>query len=85
MVRGVATALLQASESQITAEEITALLSGRCTNKVRPATPDGLILWSIHDHLDWNALSPLKRTVRLHDQAAAHHRLMAIVHTLLKP
>ena len=85
MVRGVATALLQASEGQISVDEISALLSGRCQNRVKPATPDGLILWDIHDHLVWKALPPLKRTIRLHDQAAAHHHLMAIVHTLLRP
>ena len=32
MVRGVATALLQASEGQISVDEISALLSGRCQN-----------------------------------------------------
>ena len=85
MVRCIATALWEASEGQMHPADIKGLLSGRCTNKVRPASPEGLILWSITDTLAWEPLPPMKRTILLHETSAAHHRLMSRVHTLLKP
>lgn len=85
MVRSIATALIRVSEDQFTPEDIRGLLSGRCNNKVKPASPEGLILWEVDDLLVWEPLPPQKRTILLHEEAAAYHRLMAQVHTLLKP
>ncbi|PKL59080.1 MAG: tRNA pseudouridine(38-40) synthase TruA [Methanomicrobiales archaeon HGW-Methanomicrobiales-4] len=85
MVRCIATVLFDASDHQITPEDIRILLSGRCKNKVKPASPEGLILWNVDDQLVWEPLPAQNRTIRLHTESAAHHQVMARVHTLLKP
>ncbi len=85
MVRCIATVLQLASCDEIRLDEIRALLAGRCKNKVRPASPEGLILWSVEDNLDWIPVPILKRTTRLHSSAASHHRIMERVHSLLLP
>lgn len=83
MVRCIATVLQMASYDEIHLDEIRALLAGRCKHKVRPASPEGLILWWVDDTLDWISVSMLKRTARLHSSAASYHRTMERVHTLL--
>lgn len=85
MVRCIATVLIRASNKEITPDEVRALLTGRCHNKVRPACPDGLILWDIADTLDWIPVPAMNRTLRLHSSAAALHRTMERVHSLLHP
>lgn len=85
MVRSIATALFQVSAGEITLKELEVMLSGRCSNKIKPASPEGLILWEITDHLTWISVPPLKRTIRLHTEAAVQHQLMARVHRLLSP
>ena len=84
MVRSIATVLYMASINQITPDEVLRLLSGRCKHKVKPASPDGLILWYIDDTLDWSPVPVLSRTIRLHTEAAALHHTMERVHTFLK-
>jgi len=85
MVRNMAAVLVCVSASQISLKELEVMLTGRCSKKVKPAPPDGLILWEITDELQWQPVPPLKRTFRLHADAAAEHQLMARVHRLLSP
>ncbi len=85
MVRSIATALHRVASDQLQKDELVRMLSGECSHKVKPAPPDGLILWEITDTLPWRASPPLKRTVRLHMEAEKEHRLMAEVHRLLTP
>ncbi|MDD1728891.1 MAG: tRNA pseudouridine(38-40) synthase TruA [Methanospirillum sp.] len=85
MVRSMAAALSRVSTGQTSLQELEVMLTGRCNNKMRPAPPDGLILWEITDELPWRRVPPLNRTFRLHADAAAEHRLMARVHQLLSP
>lgn len=85
MVRNIATVLFQVAADQLSPEELVVMLSGKCHHKVKPAPPDGLILWDISDPLPWKPVSPLKRTFRLHSEAAVQHLLMAEVHRLLLP
>ena len=85
MVRGIATVLLRASYGQQTQEEIAAMLEGPCRNRVKPAPPEGLILWQIDDDLAWNPVPVMPRTVRLHQEKEAGHLTMARVHRLLSP
>jgi tRNA pseudouridine38-40 synthase len=85
MVRCIATVLNRASRNEITPDEVGILLTGRCKNKVRPASPEGLILWEIEDRTDWIPVPVLNRTIRLHQRGASLHRTMEMVHTLLLP
>nr|WP_319539315.1 tRNA pseudouridine(38-40) synthase TruA [uncultured Methanospirillum sp.] len=85
MVRSMAEALTRVSEGLLSLKELEMMLTGRCSNKMKPAPPDGLILWEITDVLPWRPVAPLKRTFRLHADAAAEHQLMARVHRLLSP
>jgi tRNA pseudouridine38-40 synthase len=85
MVRCIATTLFMASDSQITPDEIRFLLLGKCSNKVKPASPAGLILWGVNDLLAWEPLPLLKKTITFQKESGSHHRLMTRIHALLKP
>lgn len=63
MVRSIAGALLQVSEGSLTTRELEYYLSGACKNKIKPASPDGLVLWEVDTDLDWQemAVSELKK------------------------
>ena len=66
MVRCIAGALLQVSEGTLTAAELLYYLSGECKNKVKPASPDGLILWDVDTDLDWQEMTiPNLKTGRI--------------------
>lgn len=85
MVRSIATCLLDVAAGERSPADIRLMLQGRCDHKVRPAHPDGLILWEITDTLPWRPVPPLKRTVQLHSEEYRQHILMAEVHRLLMP
>ncbi|HOJ95458.1 MAG TPA: tRNA pseudouridine(38-40) synthase TruA [Methanospirillum sp.] len=83
MVRCIAASLLQISEGTLTIEELRRYLSGVCTNKIKPAPPDGLILWDVHTDLDWHRIpvSGLKAG-RIRKQSEELH-LLGTVYSLL--
>jgi tRNA pseudouridine38-40 synthase len=85
MVRCMAEALTRVSSGLLTPQELEVMLTGRCSNKMKPAPPDGLILWEITDLLPWRKVAPLKRTFKLHADGAADHQIMARVHRVLSP
>lgn len=85
MVRCIASALSMVSEQQLSPEALRVMLSGSCRNKIKPASPHGLILWEITDKTDWIPLDPLKKTVNFHRDALSRHLLMTTVHRLIRP
>lgn len=85
MVRCIASVILDAGAGRIDEKDLLLLLSGRCTNKMKPASPDGLILWDIVTDLKWEPVPPINRKIQFHTDAIAAHHLMAGIHRHIMP
>ncbi|MCA1916924.1 tRNA pseudouridine(38-40) synthase TruA [Methanospirillum hungatei] len=85
MVRCIAGSLFQVSEGEMTMRDLAQYLSGACKNKVKPAPPDGLILWDVQADLDWHEIPvqglKVKRIVRQSEEL----HLLGTVYSLLVP
>jgi len=83
MVRCIAASLLQISDGTLTIGELRTYLSGVCTNKIKPAPPEGLILWDVHADLDWHRIPVLRlKAGRIQKQSEELH-LLGTVYSLL--
>lgn len=85
MVRCIASALSMVADDQISHKQLEIMLTGTCKNKMKPASPHGLILWEISDQIVWNTIEPLKKSLNFHRDAMTRHLLMATVHNLIRP
>ncbi len=79
-VRCIAGALRLAAEGKITGDGIRVMLSGSCRNKVKPAPPDGLILWDADCDCSWIPLERSARTRAGLEKGIREHDLMARVY-----
>jgi len=85
MVRSIAGALLSVSEGSLSARDIEHYLAGNCKNKIKPAPPEGLILWDVTADLKWQDMDvPGLKTRRLVRQAE-EALLLGRVYSLLVP
>jgi tRNA pseudouridine38-40 synthase len=85
MVRCIAASLMQVSEGTLSRSGLEKYLSGACKNKIKPAPPDGLILWDVKTDLDWQEMNvPGLKTRRLQNQAE-ELLLLGKVYSLLVP
>jgi len=83
MVRSIANALLMVSEGSLSESALSKLLDGKCHNKVKPAPPDGLILWDVKADIVWREI-PLPRLKRSYlNQNALDHLLFSKIYSLL--
>ena len=83
MVRCIATSLLMVSEGSLSELEICRLLEGTCKNKVRPAPPDGLILWDVKTDLDWNEIPLPERKQTFIYNSALEHLLISKIYSII--
>lgn len=83
MVRSIAGSLFQISEGEMTITDLKQYLSGACTNKVKPAPPDGLILWDVHADLDWHKVAAIGLKVRRIIRQSEEMHLLGTVYSLL--
>ncbi|MDD1724634.1 MAG: tRNA pseudouridine(38-40) synthase TruA [Methanospirillum sp.] len=85
MVRCIASSLLSVAGRTLTCRDLEILLEGTCKNKVKPAEPDGLILWDVTTDLAWKSMPiPGLKKERLRREAM-HLHLMGRIHDLLYP
>lgn len=85
MVRSIAGALLSISEGDLTMCDIELYLARNCKNKIKPAPPEGLILWNVTTDLKWQEMNlPGLKTRRLARQAE-EALLLGKVYSLLVP
>ena len=83
MVRCIAAALLGISEGTLSMDTLLEYLKGTCTNKIKPAPPDGLILWDVATDISWQEIPmPGLKTRKLAEKAEYHH-LLGRVYSLL--
>jgi len=83
MVRCIAGSLFQISEGEMTVRELEQYLSGICNNKVKPAPPDGLILWDVHADLDWHEMAAMGLKVKRIIRQSEEMHLLGTVYSLL--
>jgi tRNA pseudouridine38-40 synthase len=83
MVRCIASALFDISEGYMTIPELERCLTGKCKNKVKPAPPDGLILWDVATGLPWSEITLPDLKSRKIAEKAEYHLLMGRVYSLL--
>ena len=83
MVRCIAGSLFQISEGEMTIRELEQYLSGICNNKVKPALPDGLILWDVHADLDWHEMAAMGLKVKRIIRQSEEMHLLGTVYSLL--
>ncbi|ABD42102.1 tRNA pseudouridine synthase A [Methanospirillum hungatei JF-1] len=85
MVRCMAGSLYQVSEGEMAIRDLTQYLKGECKNKVKPAPPEGLILWDVQADLDWHEIpAPGLKVKRIARQSEELH-LLGTVYSLLLP
>lgn len=82
MVRCIATALFSVSNGEITTDKLQKYLTGACTNKIKPAPPDGLILWDVECPLEWSEMTIPGLKSRKIGEKADYHLLMSKVYSL---
>jgi tRNA pseudouridine38-40 synthase len=85
MVRCMAGSICLVSEGKMSMRDLMKYLSGVCKNKVKPAPPDGLILWDVQADLDWHEIPAsglkVKRIIRQSEEL----HLLGRVYSLLLP
>ena len=74
---------VQISEGEMTVRELEQYLSGICNNKVKPAPPDGLILWDVHADLDWHEMAAMGLKVKRIIRQSEEMHLLGTVYSLL--
>ncbi|NLV25880.1 MAG: tRNA pseudouridine(38-40) synthase TruA [Methanomicrobiales archaeon] len=85
MVRCIASALFCISEGMLTISQLEKCLSGRCRQKMKPAQPDGLILWAVNTNLTWQEMIMPGLKSRQIRERGEYYRLLGEVHSLLFP
>lgn len=83
MVRCIASALLSIGDKSMTIPELSRFFEGSCTNKIKPAPPDGLVLWEVKTDLSWQSMTlPGLKTRKIRERTD-YHLLIGKVYTLL--